>query len=162
MDVDDFHEGDVDNELRYEDSAKLASIDWDHEAVSMLCPRMLAGFHLFVWHTHNASDVWLPDLKLINCSQIPYSFKKSSAHCNSHSSSSHVLRVIISLPLPWEPIARCIIASWFVCQGEIFSFNDAGTVQISFKGCACDVGTRAFFFALCRCPGVCSSELAGS
>jgi hypothetical protein len=25
--VDDFHEGDVDNELRFEDSAKLASID---------------------------------------------------------------------------------------------------------------------------------------
>ncbi|CAP96553.1 hypothetical protein PCH_Pc21g16560 [Penicillium rubens Wisconsin 54-1255] len=38
----------------------------------------------------------------------------------------------------------------------------ARTVQISFKGCACDVGTRAFFFALCRCPGVCSSELAGN
>jgi hypothetical protein len=42
MDVDDFHEGDVDNELRFEDSAKLASIRFEK-------PCLFLFLLLFLW-----------------------------------------------------------------------------------------------------------------
>lgn len=152
MDVDDLH-GVVDNELGFEDSAGLESVDRDHKPMK-LCPYPACtwsgsaspGWISFVrdaWASFEV-DILFPNSlffqKILRTLQYPFLLIPCSPR-NPKSPS----------PVEASVEAHCMMDhSKLICMSRWGPFIQwSMTVQIYFKGSACGIGTCAPSFLLC-------------